>query len=233
MAQTEIKKQRIKIIAIFAAIVISLTPAISIAQRNSTLNKAVGVMAFGTVIAMMMKTQCAEASQYMWDLEPEIRNQEFECKKWFNSFGDKAGLRIFNKEEIIAKKSYSKLKKALLTESVAAGGSPEPPEDCDAHHIVPENENRPFAQPYADDARGILKSCNIDINSAENGVFLPRSGDPNKNFGCIGQPHQGVHNQEYYRELFRRLDTAKRNDGCSAVKDTLKAIKSELVSGVL
>lgn len=182
---------------------------------------------------MMMRAQCVDASQYMWDLDQEVRSKEFECKKWFNAFRDTKGYQTYKSEEAIARKSYSKLKRALIAEQVQAGGSSEPPEDCDAHHIVPENEKRKFAEPYASDSRQILKSCNIDINSAENGVFLPRSESRKSTAKCEGKAHMNVHGKDYYVEIYNRLRNANEIDGCSGVVDSLKSIKVDLINQIL
>lgn len=118
------------------------------------------------------------------------------------------------------------LRKALNEEQVATGMPPDP-DDCDAHHIVPKREGRAWAVDSANNARYVLDSCNIDLNSVENGVYLPgkRSGAQ-----CSGSYHKNLHSKKYYESIEKRLSKAQRKS-CSDVMDELRAIKNDLATG--
>lgn len=199
--------------------------------RTTTKNLMFGGITLGTGIAMMMHTECTQAAAYMWDMEQSDRINNFKCIEIFKGFKDHKGLAIYKKLDALAKSSYSDLKKALLLEQSNAGGSSEPPEGCDAHHIVPQKEGRSWAKELADKSRMILSKCNIGINSSNNGVFLPngRSTTP----VCEGQHHPSLHTREYYSEVHSRLDTAYRNGTCDDVRNALRDIKSDLIGGKL
>jgi hypothetical protein len=121
------------------------------------------------------------------------------------------------------------LRKALNTERVSAGMPPDP-DDCDAHHIVPKGESRPWAKSMVNSAGEVLLGC-VDLDAAENGVFLPnkKTGSPQ----CQGQYHKTLHTERYYSVIEQRLSAANRQERCSGVKLELESIKKDLVSGGL
>lgn len=110
-----------------------------------------------------------------------------------------------------------------------SGMPPEPPENCDAHHIVPKNDARGQLGQYTDFARSILKECKINIDSAINGVFLPNKREGSK---CKGSYHRDLHNENYYIQLSERLKAA-REYGCGEVVNELKYLKIDLINGAL
>ncbi len=112
---------------------------------------------------------------------------------------------------------------AKLEKSLEAAGESRP-KGCAAHHIVPQNENRPWAKDPADEARSILEQCGIDINSAENGVWLPAKPWAE----CNGEWHPTLHTSDYYKSIYSRLERAKKKDSCRGVKKELEIIKNEL-----
>lgn len=189
------------------------------------------LVAAGMLGLAMMHATCAEASPDMWDMDKKDRTDQFKCKSIFTQFRDFKGLAIYKQDEAEATKRYPKFIKGLIGERVAAGGPPEPPKGCEGHHIVPQKDKRSFALPYADDLRYILKDCNIDIDSVENGVYLPKKGAQNPE--CEGKFHSDLHNEPYYRQVFDYLNEAKNQNGCSGVKDTLRFIKDNLSAGKL
>lgn len=107
---------------------------------------------------------------------------------------------------------------------------PPDPDDCDAHHIVPKNEARPWAVKDARVARAALEGC-VEIDSPENGVFLPRSQIGSKQ--CKGLHHRTLHTKEYCRNIAQRLSLALNSGGCEKVKHTLRIIKQQLISGAM
>lgn len=128
----------------------------------------------------------------------------------------------------ILKSSHTvELRRNLNRDQISAGMPPDP-DDCDAHHIVPKKEGRKWARGAADDARAILEMCNIDIDSEQNGIYLP-----NKNNGssdCRGSYHKTLHKKKYYEEIRGRLTKASGVD-CNTVADELAAIKNDLLLG--
>lgn len=187
---------------------------------------------FFAAIERSMYTDCQEQNADMWDMEQKVRERNYKCVNVFKDFHDFSGLNQYKKADALAKASYSKLKRALISESLAAGGSGEPPEGCDAHHIVPEHDNRPWARKFVEPSRKILAGCNIDINSVENGVFLPRSESTKSD--CTGTFHRSMHDELYYTKVFTELDNALNNGGgCSEVKNTLRLIKEDLINGAI
>lgn len=109
-----------------------------------------------------------------------------------------------------------------LRRSLSANGEKES-KGCAAHHIVPQNESRDWAKDDADDARNVLDSCNISIDSAINGVYLPF----NRNAECEGANHRKLHTKIYYSMVSRLLLAAHINN-CDQVKTQLREIKEAL-----
>lgn len=81
----------------------------------------------------------------------------------------------------------------------------------EAHHIVAVNE------PRAAVAQEILAKYKIDINSAENGVWLP------------GSQHASIHTDEYYGEVDEIL--LKAQGSKASVLAALKKLSFEIASG--
>lgn len=119
------------------------------------------------------------------------------------------------------------LRRNLNIERQAAGLPPDPP-GCDAHHIVAEGDARTGIKQYTDAARKIIKNC-IDINAAENGIFLPgKEGGE----GCEGpHNHRAIHNKKYYLPIMERLDAGEKLGGCQGVREALGKIKEILRNG--
>lgn len=215
--------------SIITALIISQTA--NAGTTSSGLGMA-GVVGFGSLIAMSLHSECSEAAADLWDMEDSARTSSYNCVDVFKSFKDYSGLAVYRKSNGIASRGYSKLKQSLIASNVAAGNSGEPPDGCDAHHIVPEKEGRPWAKKFVEPSRKILVACNIDINSAENGVFLPRSESTKSE--CTGTFHRSMHDENYYTKVFTELDKAMNNGGgCSEVKNTLRLIKEDLINGAI
>lgn len=109
---------------------------------------------------------------------------------------------------------------AQLTRSMEKAGMKKP-ENTAAHHIIPEKDIE------AQDARDILaqEDVDIDINGAENGVYLPTP----KNDGSVsGIIHSGRHPKNYAIKVNKRIEDAYELGGKKEVQEELKRIKSEL-----
>ena len=129
--------------------------------------------------------------------------------------------------QVLEKSNSPKLRKNLNEERKSLGLPPDP-ENCDGHHIVPGGEGRSWAKEFTDPSRKILESCNIDIDSAENGVYLPNNS--NEQSECEGTYHKTLHTKNYYSQVLKRLNNVK-SEGCEEVKNELAAIKEDLISG--
>jgi len=134
---------------------------------------------------------------------------------------------ILEKSNPVKAANLRKLKASLAQEQVAADMPPEPPDGCAAHHIVPDQEGRQGLKPFADAARSAIDGC-VDINDAENGVYLPNG----PNASCPGSYHRTLHNKKYYHDISARLSDARANEGCLGVRNELNEIKSDLINGV-
>lgn len=122
--------------------------------------------------------------------------------------------------------STAQLKKALNAERKSAGLPPDP-DNCDAHHIVPKSEGRRWAKEFADVSRAVIEDC-VDMDSSENGVFLP-----GKSAGaeCEGTYHKSIHTKVYYERLAQRLEQARDINSCEGVRAELRQIKQSLMEG--
>lgn len=89
-----------------------------------------------------------------------------------------------------------------------------------AHHVVPGND------PHAKGAREILKKYKIDINSPENGIFLPTD----KNSIYKGVIHNTNHSPKYSKHVYNQLKECKSKD---EVISALDKIKHDLYNGKL
>ena len=86
-----------------------------------------------------------------------------------------------------------------------------------AHHIVGDNE-------YSSESKAILEKYGIDINSPENGIFLPQ----NESSDLHGTIHDGKHTKAYNDEVTQRLRCATCKED---VLEILDSIKEDLYNG--
>lgn len=121
------------------------------------------------------------------------------------------------------------LRKNLNAAQIATGMPPDP-DDCDAHHIVPQKEARPWAVKFANEARAALNGC-VDIDSVANGVYLPNK--INGGGQCQGSYHKTLHTRKYYLDLAARLGAARQLGGCKEVMSELRVVKQLLQSGAI
>ncbi len=96
-------------------------------------------------------------------------------------------------------------------------GMPEPDYPNAAHHIVAG------AAAAASRAREILEKFNIDINDANNGVFLPTVKGVSK-----AAYHPSVHTAAYYQKVTDLLEEATTRKECIEI---LRGIAEQLSNG--
>ncbi|WP_159025290.1 RHS repeat-associated core domain-containing protein [Streptomyces pluripotens] len=107
----------------------------------------------------------------------------------------------------------------ILGENMEAAGTVRPPETA-AHHIVASTS------PKAAAARQQLAKFGIDINDADNGVFLPRgSASVNPSGASV---HSRIHTNDYYTYVNDMIGGA-RNAG--EARDVLGYLRSQLQGG--
>ncbi|OWW23230.1 hypothetical protein B4Q04_21705 [Zobellia sp. OII3] len=105
---------------------------------------------------------------------------------------------------------------AKLAKNLEAAGDVRP-NNTAAHHIVGSGKK---AKP----ANDILKKHNIDIDSSQNGVFLPRKGSD-----APGHLHLGRHTDAYLEAVNKDIIRADKLGGKPAVEKQLAKIKQGLL----
>ena len=97
-----------------------------------------------------------------------------------------------------------------LRENLIDKGVPVPDYKNAAHHIVPSNSNN----TYAVRARELLKKLGIDINDADNGVFLATEANiPGTTY------HRTLHTDAYFKKVWDILGNSKsKSDAIEALK---------------
>ena len=133
-----------------------------------------------------------------------------------------AGEKAKDKIDDWVLKSDTRKLRSNLAKAGEQGGK-----NCDAHHIVPKNDNREWAKDSVSFSRGVLESCGIDLDSAANGVWLP--GKENDS-DCVGTYHKTIHTKQYY-VLIRSLLSAVVDNGCESVSEELHSIKQGILRG--
>ena len=88
-----------------------------------------------------------------------------------------------------------------------------------AHHIVAGDDIR------AKQARDILKQYDIDINCAENGIYLKHI-DPNSK--QPGAYHRIIHTDQYYKTVNERITEASNLGGRTEVLNELQRLQEDL-----
>jgi hypothetical protein len=87
----------------------------------------------------------------------------------------------------------------------------------------------PKGMAEADSARDILEWSHININDAENGVWLARDyGTPNPQTGEI---HSTLHTSRYVRWITRELSEAYNSGGPAAVSEKLAELRDIILNG--
>ena len=97
-----------------------------------------------------------------------------------------------------------------------SAGQTEPTYKNAAHHIVAGTS------PQAEEARAVLEKYGVDINSAENGVFLPtEKGVSNAEY------HPSLHTNEYYLKVNVLLSEADSREDILEILETIKELLLE------
>ena len=109
----------------------------------------------------------------------------------------------------------------VLRRNLKHAGVPAPASAA-AHHIVPHGDANSSV------ARGILEKHKIDINSADNGVYLPRA---RKNPAPPAHNHADTFTQAYHDRLRDRLMQADSAGGKAGVLAELDSVRKDLLSG--
>ncbi|MCD5995952.1 AHH domain-containing protein [Pseudomonas sp. CDFA 602] len=95
------------------------------------------------------------------------------------------------------------------------------PANSAAHHIVGDTSAK------AATSRAILKKHGIDVDSAENGVWLPNRNNKDALPGIL---HNGKHPNAYFYKVKKRIADADLRGGKTEVLAELSALKGELIS---
>jgi hypothetical protein len=138
-----------------------------------------------------------------------------------------SGLAMELEPDLALFKSTDKLRANMKAKGKGAN-----PSGCAAHHIVPEDDDKGSdSKPTASDAaRGLLRRCDISINDADNGVFLPNKKDEGES-QCKGAYHRKLHTKMYYLMVKTTLTTAFAQEGCKGVREALQELGDDLASG--
>jgi len=109
----------------------------------------------------------------------------------------------------------------VLAQNMEQSGIPRPV-DSAAHHVVAGSAR------FADPARAVLQKFGIDINAADNGVFLPKNiGVPNPDGSLV---HSSLHTIQYYDRVNTLLAQATTRQ---EALDALTYIRNRLLAGKL
>jgi len=127
---------------------------------------------------------------------------------------ERGALSLLGKIPVGARASSEALAKNLEGAGVTR------PANTDAHHIVAGGAKK------AGPAQAVLKRFGININDANNGVFLPSNKkSPNPTGAAV---HRTLHTNDYYDEVNALLTQATTRQ---QVLDMLSYIRSQLLSG--
>ena len=112
-----------------------------------------------------------------------------------------------------------------LRENMVAAGKVEPNFKNSAHHIVMSNST---------DSRMVvlqnkMKDLKLDINTPENGIFLPSNSKVQLPPGNVLPSHASIHTNVYKQKVFDRLNAF---DNKSDFLNELNKISSEIASGI-
>lgn len=137
-----------------------------------------------------------------------------------DSKAEKAVEKIKETEKAVGKSSLNSLSKPnskKLRINMINSGVNVPNYPNAAHHIVAGNSKK------AEQAREILQKYGVDVNAADNGVFLPTNkGISNSAY------HPSLHTDSYYRKVTEQLSQATSKQD---VQDILADIAEQLKMG--
>ncbi|WP_254663930.1 AHH domain-containing protein [Hafnia alvei] len=106
-----------------------------------------------------------------------------------------------------------------LAEAIEEAGISRPA-NSEAHHIVPERAQS------AGPARDILNKHGIDINGADNGVFLPNRHNTDD---LPGIEHNGRHPDDHIDDTNERIKRADRKGGKFQIITELRVMRNILL----
>ncbi|OPX41863.1 hypothetical protein CLHUN_42620 [Ruminiclostridium hungatei] len=114
----------------------------------------------------------------------------------------------------------------ILRAELKDAGVTTPPYANQAHHIVPEGMDI----PELNEARAIMESYGVDLNSASNGVFLPNAQNlPHAGSAAV---HSGSHTAEYARYVANAIKRANPTSAAD-ITEVLNRLRKELLNGTL
>ena len=125
-------------------------------------------------------------------------------------------IRPITIDDLIVDKSNSE----VLGNNLRAVGDHPPHAGYEPHHIVPSNAGGAAMGAV----RMKLAALGVDLNSAENGVWLPTSRSP---IGAPGAYHPRLNNAEYLEAVARSFTDARTKGQAEAI---LRDIKGQLLS---
>ena len=117
-----------------------------------------------------------------------------------------------------------------LTKRMKAALGLKKPSEHAAHHMVMKGPRTTWKDVEAvealEESRDILKKHKIDIDDANNGVYLPHgTRNPPANY------HNEIHTQEYAKDVRDRLAKADKAKGKDGVLSELEKMRSEMEKG--
>lgn len=123
--------------------------------------------------------------------ETMVELQERGVRKAAREYPDDASI-----VDTIKRRLFPRRPAEILAENLELAGMPRP-KGHEAHHMVAAGDER------ASEARLLLEEAGIDINSAANGIWLPRTSIDTAVEAAIRHPN--IHTDSYYEEITRRL----------------------------
>jgi hypothetical protein len=114
-----------------------------------------------------------------------------------------------------------------LRQNMVAAGMEEPDFANSAHHIVMSNTSKK-TNPKMFALREKMKNLGIDINDADNGIFLPKSSAVKSNAGSSLPAHSRIHTNTYKNKVYDTLINANTADEFRA---GLQSIRTQIRGG--
>ena len=159
-----------------------------------------------------------------------VHNNDICLSKIIVKLGGKALERAKGPFSLSAFNAASKGSAEELTKRMKQAMGLKKPAGHAAHHMVMKSPRAKWTSKKAKDAlkesQDILKKHKIDIDDANNGVYLPHgTRQPPANY------HNEVHTQKYAINVRDRLKAADKAAGKDGVLKELKRMRSEMEKG--
>ena len=113
-----------------------------------------------------------------------------------------------------------------LADNLNATNRPRPSNVDVPHHIVPRGSYRGNLDVQR--AKDVLTRNGIDLDDADNGVWLPSS----RQGATTGTIHERIHTNRYFQEVADRLERAELTGIAGAVETEMANIASLLDTGL-